>query len=164
MITQSCGLKLLGNLASGEPVYDRFYSHLHGEVSELLPEIFATVSGTQNFMICEHDFGRIVGVTTCVATDEGDQVLYAQRPKRAGLTRFVMNRQAEPCSTAVIILKKDLYRPYYVLITAFIGRESGPEPWDIRATDENWAFWNCHALVYGSEEIIPGTETTICPW
>ena len=102
-------MRFLGNLASGEPVYDRHSSHLHREVQELLPEIFAGVSsGTERFMVHEHDFGRIVGYCNCVATSGSDTVVWAQRPKRAGLTRFVKNRQPEPSTKAVIILKRDI--------------------------------------------------------
>ena len=157
-------LEFLGNLASGEPVYDRHNSHLHREVQELLPEIVAGVSGAERFMVHEHDFGRVVGYCNCVATSGSDKVVYAQRPKRAGLTRFVKNRQAEPATKAVVILKRDDYEPYYVLITAFVGGLAAKEPWDPRATDEDREFWETHALVWGSEEIIPGTETAVCPW
>ena len=157
-------LRLLGNLASGEPVYDRHSSHLHRKVQELLPEIFAGLSGVGRFIIHEHDFGRFVGESSCVATSESDVVCFAQRPKRAGLTRFVKNRQVEPSDKAVVILKRDDYEPYYILITAFVGGMAAKEPWDPRATDEDRKFWETHALIWGSEKIIPGTETAVCPW
>ena len=158
------GLKYIGTLASGEPVYDRYNSHLHSDVSQLLPEVFEGVSGMGRFMEIEHNFGRFVGNASCVATDRNDEVVYAQRPKRAGLSRFVKNRCSEPCDSAVVVLLRDDVEPYYVLITAFIGRKSGPEPWDRRATAHDREFWSRHALIYGSEPIIPGTETAVCPW
>ena len=158
-------VRFLGNLASGEPVYDRRSSHLHHEVQELLPEVFAgLVSEKGRFIVREHDFGRIVGESSCVATSGSDVVCFAQRPKRAGLTRFVKNRQAEPSDKAVVILKRDDYEPYYILITAFVGGMAAKEPWDSRATDEDREFWENHALIWGSEEVIPGTETAVCPW
>lgn len=157
-------LEFLGFLASGEPVFDRPNSHLHSGVRELLPEVFAGIFGSERFMAREYNFSRVVGQTTCVATSSGDQIVYAQRLKRAGLTRFVKNRQPELSSSAAVILKKDDYEDYYILITAFIGKLSGPEPWDPRATDEDREFWSTHALIYGSEETIPGTETLYCPW
>ena len=159
------GLRLLGNLASGEPVYDRFNSHLHHEVQELLPEVFAgMVSKNGRFIVHEHDFGRIVGKSSCVTTSGSDKVVYARRPKRADMTRFVKNRQVEPSDKAVVILKRDDYEQYYIVITAFVGGMAAKEPWDFRATDEDREFWENHALVWGSEEIIPGTETAVCPW
>lgn len=159
------GLTLLGCLASGEPVYDRYNSHLHENVKAILPEAFSKLdSKGERFTIRELDFGRVIGESSCVPTSGRDVITYAFRPKRNGATRFVKNRKSEPCSSAVFILKRDDYEPYYILITAFIGHESGPEPWDVRATDADREFWSTHALVWGSEEIIPGTETAICPW
>ena len=151
-------------MASGEPVYDRHDSHLHNGVAKLLPEMLAQVSGGKEFIEQEYDFGRIVGETVCVGTGENDQIVYAKRPRRNGHTRFVRNRQAEPCSTALAVLKKDRVRPVYYLITAFIGKKAGLEPWDNRATSRDREFWKHHALVYGSEEIVPGTEAEVCPW
>lgn len=156
-------LRLLGCLKTGELVYDRPNSHLHEGISGLLPEIFSEVSGDERFVAHEHDFGRLVGETSCVATHSGDDVVWGQRPGRSGLTRFVKNRQAAPTSRAVVILKRDDFEPYYILITAFIGGKAGCEPWDPRATDEDRRFWEGHALIYGSEPIIPGTETALCP-
>lgn len=158
-------LRLLGALASGEPVYDRPCSHLHASVAGLLPEAFARISsGGAQFLAHEVDFGRIVGETTCVPTGEGDEVVWAQRPGRRGMTRFVKNRDPEPASTVVLILKRDRFEPYYVLVTAFVGRQGGLEPWDPRACKEDRKFWEGHALVYGSEPILPETETGVCPW
>lgn len=156
-------LKFLGNLRSGEPVFDRPTSHLHESVLGILPEALSEISGGEHFFVHEVDFGRLVGETNCVATHRGDDVVWAQRPNRQGLTRFVKNRQPEPSSRAVVILKRDDYEPYYILITAFVGSQAGREPWDPRATDEDRRFWEEHALVYGSEPIVPGTETTLCP-
>jgi hypothetical protein len=38
------------------------------------------------------DLGRVLGVAACVETHEGDEVLWAQRVNRPGLSRFVKNR------------------------------------------------------------------------
>lgn len=165
MLRKNNGLTLLGTLASGEPVYDRYNSHLHEDVKAFLAEAFSKIeSNKERFTVRELDFGRVIGNSSCVPTSEKDTIVYAFRPKRNGATRFVKNRKPEPCSTAVVILKRNNHEPYYVLITAFIGHASGPEPWDARATDANREFWRTHALVWGSEEVIPGTETAICPW
>lgn len=157
------GLEFLGTLKGGQKVFDRPNSHLHAGVRELLAEALARVETTAAFHKEAVDFGRIVGETTCVATSGDDEVVYAQRPKRAGLTRFVKNRQAEPCSSVVVILKR-IEEWDYLLITTFIGNLSESEPWDRNATEKSVEFWNTHALIWGSEEVIPGTETSICPW
>jgi hypothetical protein len=88
----------------------------------------------------------------------GDEIVFAKRPGRFGLTRFVKNRKPEPCSKVVVILKKGNYDEV-VLVTAFVGHRPEPEPWDRNATAKSQAFWSTRALVWGSEPIVPGTET-----
>jgi hypothetical protein len=151
-------------LKGGEKVVDRHQSHLHEGVERLLPEALGRVeSAGRNFLVEEVAMGRLVGETSCVETLSSDEVLYAQRSGRAGLTRFVKNRVAQPCDSVVVILKR-ISPAEYVLVTAFVGRRPEPEPWDKNATEKSVAFWQTHALVWGSEPVIPGTETTICPW
>ena len=154
------------HLASGEVVMDRHHSHLHEGVVLLLPEALAHIHAAgRTFLVEEVDFGRLIGETTCVATGPGDEVVFAQRPKRFGLSRFVKNRQPEQCSSIVIILKAvEEVVGTYVLITAFIGHRPEPEPWDRNATKQSVVFWASHALVWGSEPVVPGTETFTCPW
>ncbi len=153
-------------LQSGEWVVDRHRSHLHCGVLALLPEVLGHIDAQgRAFLVEEVDFGRPVGETVCVSTSSSDEIVYAQRPRRFGLTRFVKNRQAEPCSAVTVILKRDdLERDLFVLITAFIGHRPEPEPWDGNATANSRAFWSSHALVWGSEDVILGTETDLCPW
>jgi len=155
-------------LKSGEMVVDRYNSHLHSSVLAILPEALGKAdSQGRNFFVEEVQMGRIVGESTCVATDASDQIVYAQRPKRFGLTRFVKNRQSEPCSSVVVILKTadgERDRGKYVLVTAFIGSKPEPEPWDRNSTEKSVEFWSSNALIWGSEPVIPGTETEACPW
>ncbi len=152
-------------LKSGEVVADRHNSHLHESVLPHLPAALAQIEGLgRKLLIEEVDFGQPIGETICVATGLCDEIVFAQRPKRFGLTRFVKNRTPEPCSKVVIILKKDDLEERYVLITAFIGQRAEPEPWDWNATANSLAFWTSHALIRGHEEVIPGTETVYCPW
>ncbi len=158
-------MQYLGNLGSGEPVYDRSRSHLHAGVVERLPAAFAKVNARlQGFLVTTVDFGRPVGETICVATVAGDEIVYAQRPGRFGLSRFVKNRQPEPASAVTLVLKKDGREDYYVLITAFVGAQAPPEPWDRNANEQSVAFWSDHALVWGAEEVTEGTEQSDCPW
>jgi len=152
-------------LGSGQIVVDRFNSHLHESVTVVLSEALSKVylSDVQ-FAVEQVDFSSFVGVTTCVETRESDEIVYAQRPKRFGLSRFVKNRQPEPCKSIVVILKKAEDGDYYVLITAFIGVRPEPEPWDRNATPKSKDFWANHALVWGTEPVVPGTETNRKPW
>ena len=148
---------------NGETVVDRHNSHLHDGVSAVLPEALLRIDPMgKDFLVEEVTFSGVIGETTCVATGAGDQVVFAQRLKRFGLTRFVKGKSPEPCKSIVVILKK--VENGYVLITAFIGHKAEPEPWDRNATPASKEFWSTHALVWGSEEIIPGTQTDISPW
>lgn len=152
-------------LASGEAVIDRFNSHVHETVKQLLPAALRNIRARgRGFLVEEVDFGHPVGETICIPTRPGDVIVYAKRPKRLGLTRFVKNRSPEACNAVTVILKKDSAEDYYVLITAFIGHRPEPEPWDRNANGNSLAFWNSHALVWGCEPTIPGTETSQCPW
>jgi hypothetical protein len=153
-------------LGSGEEVRDRADSHVatHTSVHAVLAEVLKKIhAGGRGFLIEEVQMGRIVGESICVATRPGDEIIFAQRPNRWGLTRFVRNRTPEPSSSVSIILKK-AQDGEYILITAFIGSMAPAEPWDRNATPNSREFWNTHALVWGCEEIIPGTESLECPW
>ena len=160
----STGNSLLGTLGSGEKVFDRIHSHAHKISQELLAEALAKIiANGEEFLACEVDFGRTVGESVCVATKLDDEIVYAQRIRRCGLTRFVKNRQAEPTKHAVIILKKR-NEGGYLLITAFVGRKSEHEPWDKNAGEKSLEFWKHNALIWGSEPVVSGTETKECPW
>jgi hypothetical protein len=152
-------------LGSGEVVVNRHRSHLHADVEGLLPEALGQIeSQGRQYMVEEVDFGRPIGQTICVTTGPGDKVLFAQRPNRFGLSRFVLDREPERCSTVVVILKKAENQDVYVLITAFVGSKPEPEPWDRNATPRSRDFWSTHAMVWGVEPVVAGTETAACPW
>lgn len=163
------GTPILGTLASGEPVIDRKDSHAasHDTVLPLLAEALSHVHASGRTEFCEEvDFGRVVGETICVATESGDDIVYAQRPGRRGLTRFVKNRVPKPTASVTACFKRAVGGGgSLLLMTAFVGGRAPAEPWDQRwSTEESTLFWNTHALVWGKEETIPGTETTVCPW
>lgn len=154
-------------LGSGEEVRDRVDSHVatHQSVHAILAEALKKIhAGGRGFIIEEVQMSRIVGESICVATRPGDEIVFAKRPNRWGLTRFVRNRTPELSSSVVVILKKAQDDNFYILITAFIGAMAPPEPWDRNATSESREFWNTHALVWGCEKTIPGTESLECPW
>jgi hypothetical protein len=162
-------------LKSGEVVVDRYRSHLHQDAALHLPEALARIeSKGREFFVEEVDLGRPIGETICVSTGPADLIVYAKRPKRWGHSRFILNRKPEPCSSLVVILKKAEDIGGYVLITAFVGCRPQPEPWDQKNFSQQSnpreaeklarEFWSSHALVWGSEETIPGTETNRCPW
>ncbi len=139
----------LGQLASGEYVFDRPRSHMHSGVAPLLPEALAWIeSRDRNVIIEEIDLGRIVGKKHCIETTENDRIIFDQRPGRKGLTRFVLDREPEDCSSVSVILKLDDHADIYICLSAYIGTRSEPEPWDAYATPESESFWTNHALVW----------------
>lgn len=152
-------------LKSGERVVDRHQSHIHEGVLRLLPEALGQIDSLgRGFLLEVVDFGRVIGETICVGTGPSDQIVFAKRRGRFGYSRFVKNRKPEPCSEMVVILKKAEEDNLFVLITAFVGHRPEPEPWDRNATANSLAFWRSHALVWGCEPTIPGTESSRCPW
>lgn len=156
---------LIGRLSSGQAVNDRPNSHIGSEVAEFLPRVLSSLTApSEKFSVVEVDFGdEIIGKSLCVKTCPGDKIIYAQRPKRNGLSRFVKDREPEPTNKFVVILLRGNFDEF-VLITAFFGPEAQPEPWDRAADVSALEFWNNHALIYNKTDIIPGTETCICPW
>jgi hypothetical protein len=110
----------------------------------------------------EVDLGRVIGKAHCVRTKPGDEIVYAQRENRNGLTRFVRNGSPEDCRFVVVALRK--VPSGYVLETAYIGRKAPAEPWDERyTTEESRPFWNTHALVWGSRKDRAGNRDIRVP-
>lgn len=138
-------------LATGEIVEDRPRSHLTEEARRLLPAALAKISGRtlgQDLNEVELDFGHTIGKSIRVETGPDDEIVFARRPGRDGPTRFVLNREPEPTSKMVVILKRA--RDGFVVITAWIGSKAEPEPWDRFATPRSKVFWSRNALVWGS--------------
>lgn len=156
--------KILGRLRSGEVVHDRAQSHLHAGVIELLPEVLSsTDSRRQANFVREFRFNRVLGVNNRVKTGSSDEIVFAQRVGRNGLSRFVKNRQPEPTRYVTVVLNRRFDGRYEVL-TAYIGTAAPREPWDVRADrDVSARFWSLEALLWGSEPVMPGTETTTMP-
>jgi hypothetical protein len=153
-------------LGSGELVVDRpDGSHIHDLLETYLPEVFRKVNASGRSRFGEEvNLGRVVGSTTCVTTSAEDVIRYARRVNRLGHTRFVLNREAERCSTVFVAFEKVEDEPKYVLLTAYVGHRSEVEPWDTTATDTSRHFWDRHALLWGTEPIDEDSVTSVCPW
>jgi len=155
-------------LGSGEVVKDRPDSHAvtHLSVLPLVGEALQRIeSAGRDDIVEEIDFGRAVGETICVETNDGDEIVFAQRPNRKGLTRFVKNRQPASCNSVTVCLTKAEDNGHFVLATAYVGKRTPAEPWDTEwATEQSVPFWNTHALIWGAESFLAGTETKWCPW
>jgi hypothetical protein len=159
-------LKYLGTLLSGEKVFDRPASHIHRTeaLEQNLPAALSKIVTNNQMMVAESvEFDIVIGTTGCVVTNEDDDIIFAQRVgRKGGYTRFVKNRNPEPTSSITVVLKK--INEGYLLLTAYIGEKAEPEPWDYHADEKSLPYWKTHALIFGSEPIIKGTETTKELW
>lgn len=144
---------VLGRLMSGEIVVDRPNSHAHIGGVALETALSYVHSRGRDFLVEEVYMGEPIGFSTCVETDETDEIVYAYRPKRTGPTRFVMNREPVSTEEVTVILKRTEEIGRMVLISAWAGGKAEPEPWDRNATKASQTFWKGHALIWGSEPI-----------
>lgn len=159
------GLQQVGTSGDGFIVFDRPNSHHHVSPALLTEALGRFILRGQQFAKERVDFGRVIGNSDCVSTGDADEIVFARRPGRAGLTRFVIGRPAEACASMIIILKRREDEPNsYVLITAFAGTAAEPEPWDKNASPTSREFWSSHALIHGSCPILPETQTRVCSW
>lgn len=116
------------------------------------------------------DMGRTIGVCDVVHVDDRDEIVYGVRKNREGdgLVPFTKSRGGDPCSTvAMHLVRQD--DGSYVLMSAWIGifgndSDDEPFPESPDATPNSIPFWDKRAFVYGSQEIVRDTETTIKPW
>ena len=158
-----------GELADGSIVVDRIPSYVNkADVGSVLLALRKVYPDGRNFIEEEISFPDEIGVSHCVETTGRDQIIFAQRKGRKGLTRFVKDRAPEPTNSVFVVLKKDS-KHRYVLITGFVGARPEPEPWDEKAfahsknpqeaKSRSIEFWKRHALVYSPDLIVPGSET-----
>ncbi len=173
---------ILGQLASGEDVYDRDHDpHLEVKPTallQLLPEVFAKIdSNTENRLSEMVKFPFEVGQTHCVDTSDlpTEDIYYAMIRGRRGYSRFIGN--CSPRSTkwlSAILTRHEIDRAY-VLLALYPGKCACPEPWQMKAILNSqlsdplaavraWKFWQKHAFVEGYKPIIESTITRDCPW
>lgn len=112
------------------------------------------------------DMGEVVGESHVVEVDDGDDIVYAMRKNRKdqGYVPFTKTRIAEPSSLVSIYLteKNDAT---YELASAWIGAYASPPfPQMENAIPDSIPYWRKHAFVWGSQEIIDGTEISEYPW
>jgi hypothetical protein len=158
-------MDVIGKTADGAVVVNRPNSHLHGDITPIITDALLRIDTCgRQFVESEVDFDKVIGVSCCVSTGPKDCIIFAQRHNRAGMTRFVVDRDKEPTTKVMVVLKQTANPTEYVLITAFVGSKAEREPWDTRATSASLKFWKSKALVWGAEPVQKGTATTKCPW
>lgn len=118
---------------------------------------------TGEIMEFDFDTGHKLGMSDLVETDSTDEIVYAIRKNRDRYMRFTKSRESLPSSKVTISLtmRED---GQYELFSAWLGPLSPATPNSPFANSESRSFWSSHALVWGNQEIITGTETTTCPW
>lgn len=158
----------VGVLHGGIRVVDRPHTHLSDDpafreiVARALLKITLDLNALPDHVVCEVVFEEVVGMARFVATQPGDEIVYARRYHRRGPSRFVKYREPLPTNimTIVLLRKKDAPVPTYLLITAHTGPKAAYEPWDQHATATDRDFWRNHALVYSPDDIMPDSEVS----
>lgn len=113
----------------------------------------------------ETDMGRFVGAMDLVETNEGDEIFYAKRPNRNKYTRFVKGKDPVPTTYVTIgLIKTHGSDKEYDVYTAYLGRVTPSFPSKGAGSKLEREFWAHHALAWGTQEIVPGSETSACPW
>ena len=141
------------------------------DVQPFFEEVLAKIDSQDRAIVQDTiDLRPATGPAMSVETDEGDEIIFAQRAHHlrigpSALTRFVKNREPKRSSTIHVILERRHFGKYFLKATWW-GIHAEPFPWDQNKTEQSVAFWARHALIWEPEsfKIIPGTETTQCPW
>jgi hypothetical protein len=153
-----------------DPVHSHAATHLKDtpQLAILVAEVVGNMDLTGQEVAKHVDLGRVVGTCDVVAVDETDEIVYGVRKNRDddGLVPFTKTREAEPCPyVAVHLLPQE--DGTYILSSAWIGTfddDDEPFPQSPNATNRSAEYWKHFAFVYGSQEMIPGTQTTSRPW
>lgn len=153
-----------------DPVNSHTATHLEDTpgLKQLVQEIVGGLELTGQEIARHYDMGRVVGVCDVVNVDETDEIIYGIRKNREddGLVPFVKNREGDPCRLVAVHLVPQADHSY-ILSSTWIGPFSDddePFPLSKKANERSADFWNGRAFVYGSQEIISGTETNVRPW
>lgn len=112
------------------------------------------------------DMGRIIGNSDVVEVNDTDDIVYAMRVKREdqGFVPFVKNRKPQPTSKISIYLLQ-IDEDTYELSSAWIGEYESPMfPQMENATTESVPYWEKHAFIWVSQEIVEGSVRKDCPW
>ena len=123
---------LAPRLESQEIVVDREPSHVKSSDFQAVLRALSRVSANnRQFIEEEVQFPGEIGFTACVETGADDDIVFAQRNGRNGLTRFVRGRTPQRSKSVFLVLKRETAQKY-VLITGFIGNKPEPEPLSAR--------------------------------
>lgn len=133
-------------------------------VKEALPTI--VLPDGEKRVELEVDMGRPLGKLELVEIRPGEEVIYAKRPNRDKYAPFVKREPKELETTSSLVLSLDkVNEDEYDLYTTFIGPLTPSLPHgDGKDRPGIIDFWNTHALVLGTQEVLSETKTNKCPW
>ncbi len=150
--------------------YDPISSHAATHIKDtpdllkLAEEVIKQTDIKEAYMQFHIDFGRRVGTSDLVENNPGDEIVYAKRQSRNEYTVFNKSSSAQPSSLVTVALERQ-DDSTYELVSTWIGASDSPSfPGTERETSDSKEFWSKHALVWGNQEIQPGSETINCPW
>ena len=149
-----------------DPIASHAATHIKDEpgLVELAAQIVGRTDITEPYMQFHVDVGRTVGTSDLVETDPGDEIVYAKRQNRDTYTVFNKSKQAQPCSLVAVALEMQ-EDGTCALASTWIGPSDFPSfPGSVRETADSKEFWSKHSLVWGNQEIQPGSETTDYPF
>lgn len=159
---------IIGEMASGEIVFDQLHSHIHPTVRKFIPVFLSKiVSDRGKIIIREFRIDKELPLHLIKVNPKSDELYLAQRQGREGLSVFVKNRFVGKTNIIVMILKMDGMinkneTANYILLTAHAGKASPREPWDVwfdggetieerkvrkKLKDRSLQFWMTHALI-----------------
>ena len=136
------------------------------KLRELVEELLSNMVIDGHLIAKDFDLGQIIGDSDVVEVNDTDELIFAMRKNREdqGFVPFTKSRPPQPSRLLSIYLAyKD--SGTYELLSSWIGEfESPPFPLMNNATAHSIPYWTKHAFVWGSQEIIPGTENYKRPW
>lgn len=151
------------------PVHSHAATHIEDtpELKDLAIEAISGINLQGQEVASHFDMGRVVGGCDVVEIDETDTIIYAIRKNRQGdgLVPFTKTRSKEPSSNVALHLVPRI-NGTHELSSAWIGTfdDDEPFPQSPNATENSKDYWSTHAFVWGSQEIVSGTEMFTCPW
>lgn len=153
-----------------DPVHSHAATHFEDtpQLKGLVREVISHLDLNGQDIARHYDMGRIVGTCDVVTVNESDEIVYGIRKNREddGLVPFVKNRHGDDCPYVAVHLVPQADKSY-MLSSAWVGTfgdDDEPFPLSKDANERSADFWNKHAFVFGSQEILSGTETNSCPW
>jgi hypothetical protein len=126
-------LPVIGWTADRKSVISSNSASISGDAMRLLPDALRRIdTENHNFVAEELDFPTEIGVSYVVETGPGDDIVFAQRPGVAQLSRMVRGRKPEPCRhlTVKMLKRSEAPRSYRVFF-AHVCRMCEMEPGDL---------------------------------